>query len=233
MKRFYTEVAIAAQAEGHALLLDGRPVMTPARARLLLPNATLADAIADEWRAQGDKIDPAAMPMTGFANAAIDQVSRDRDAFVRTIAAYAETDTLCYRADPDDALAQKQSELWDPLLEWAEKRYDISLIRVAGVIHRPQSAHSLSRLTAAVDALDSFNLATISTLVSIGGSLVAALAATEKSHDSDELWLAVNLEELWQEQLWGAEEEGVRMRQHRRIAFDDAVRFCQLVGAEA
>lgn len=226
MKRFYSLVSTQPVDGGHALLLDNRPVRTPLRAPLVVPSQAMADAIAEEWSSQGDEIVIASMPLTGFTNAAIDQVAPQHARFVDDIAAYGETDTLCYRADPGDPLAERQERDWEPILRWAENRYDISMIRVAGIIHRPQSTHSLSRLRAQVMALDAFSLAAFSTLTSLGGSLVAALALAEKAFDSERIWQAICLEELWQEELWGADGEAVAARRHRRAAFDAAWRFC-------
>ena len=226
MKRFYSQVSTQPVDGGHALLLDNRPVKTPLRAPLVVPSQAMADAIAGEWAAQGEDIVIASMPLTGFANAAIDQVAPQRQRFVDDIAAYGETDTLCYRADPGDPLAQRQDRDWEPILQWAENRYDIRLIRVAGIIHQPQSTHSLSRLKTSVNAMDAFTLAGFLTLVGIGGSLVSALALLEQAFDSGTIWQAICLEEMWQEELWGADAEAVAAREHRRAAFDAAWRFC-------
>lgn len=226
MKRFYKTVTTEPAENGHALLLDSRPVKTPLRAPLVLPTAAMAEAVAAEWEAQGEEIAIAAMPLTGFANAAIDQIAPQRERFIDDIAAYAETDTLCYRADPGDPLAERQDRDWEPILRWAENRYDISMIRVAGIIHQPQSTHSLSRLKSVVAALDAFTLAGFSTLTGIGGSLISALALSEQAFDSVTIWQAISLEELWQEELWGVDAQAVAAREHRRAAFDAAWRFC-------
>lgn len=226
MKRFYSSVTIDPVEGGFALLLDGRPVKTPGRARLVLPSAAMAQAVADEWAGQGEEIIIATMPMTGFANAAIDRIAPDPARFIGDIAAYGETDTLCYRADPGDPLAARQQHEWEPILEWAEHRYDIRLIRVAGIVHQPQSTHSLSRLISVVAACDPYVLAGLSTIASIGGSLVSSLAMLEQAFDSETIWRAVCLEELWQEELWGADGEAETTRALRKAAFDDAFRFC-------
>ncbi|WP_446653986.1 ATP12 family chaperone protein [Blastomonas sp.] len=226
MKRFYKTVTTEPVEAGHALLLDGRSVKTPLRAPLILPTAALAEAVAAEWDAQGEEIVIAAMPLTGFANAAIDQVVPHHQRFIDDIVAYGETDTLCYRADPGDPLAERQDRDWEPILQWAENRYDIRMIRVAGIIHQPQSSHSLSRLRSVVGAMDPFVLAGFSTLAAIGGSLIGALALWDQAFDSGTIWRAICLEELWQEELWGADAEAVAAREHRRGAFDAAWRFC-------
>ncbi|MDM7957241.1 ATP12 family chaperone protein [Blastomonas sp.] len=226
MKRFYKTVSVADAEAGYQLLLDDRPVRTPARAPLVLPTAEMAQSVADEWAGQGEDIVIATMPMTGFANAAIDRILPDRGRFVSDILAYGATDTLCYRADPGDPLATRQQEVWEPILTWSEKRYDIGLVRVAGIIHQPQSQHSLSRLQAVVESFDPSGLAGLTTLASIGGSLIAALALIEKAFDSERIWQAVCLEELWQVELWGTDADAETTRQLRRAAFDDAARFC-------
>ena len=226
MKRFYKTVSVDRQGSGFALLLDGRGVKTPARQPLVLPSAALARAVAAEWQAQGDEINIASMAMTGFANAAIDRIAPEPALFVREIASFGETDTLCYRADSGDPLAVRQGELWDPMLEWAENFYDITLIRIAGVIHQPQPPHSLLRLKAAVAPLNPFVLAPMITLTTIGGSLVAALGLLEGAFDLATVWRAISLEELWQEELWGVEAEAVKARLHRKLAFDEAYKFC-------
>lgn len=226
MKRFYKSVTTDAVADGYGLLLDGRPVKTPLRHPLVLPTRAMADAVAAEWDAQGEEIVIASMPHTGFANGAIDQVTPQQQRFVDEIAAYGESDTLCYRADHGDPLADRQDREWEPVLQWAENRFDISLIRIAGIIHQPQSTHSLSRLKAPVAAMNPFFLAGFSTLTSIGGSLVSALALVEKAFDSETIWRAICLEELWQEELWGADGDAVATRGLRRAAFDAAYHFC-------
>lgn len=231
MKRFYTRVTVEPVEAGFALMLDGRPVKTPGRAQLVLPSISMAQAIADEWAGQGEEIVIASMPMTGFANAAIDRIAPDPARFISDIAGYGETDTLCYRADPGDPLAARQHAEWEPILQWAENRYDITLLRVAGIVHQPQSMHSLSRLTAAVAALDPHGLAGLSTLTSIGGSLVSSLALLEQAFDFEAIWRAVCLEELWQEELWGADAEAEETRALRRADFADAHRYCRIARA--
>lgn len=226
MKRFYKTVTTDVVANGYALLLDGRPVKTPMRQALVMPTLAMANAVAAEWEAQGEDIVISSMPHTGFANAAIDQVMPQQQRFIDDIAAFGESDTLCYRADPGDPLAARQDLEWEPVLQWAENRFDISLIRIAGIIHQPQSTHSLSRLKSAVVGMDPFVLAGFSTLTSLGGSLISALALLENAFDSEAIWRAICLEEIWQEELWGADGEALVTRAHRRAAFDAAYRFC-------
>ncbi len=228
MKRFYKEVTVVPADKGSGVLLDERPIKTPARNPLILANMALAEAVAEEWRAQGEEIDPASMVMTGFANAAIDRVAPDREAFARPIAAYAETDMLCYRAEAGDPQAEKQDAEWEPLLRWAERRYDVVFTRIAGISYQDQPAATLARMSEAVLAQDDFTLAAMNPLTTISGSLVCTLALLEGEVDTEALWPIANLEELWQAELWGEDAEALATREANRVKFEAAVRFCEL-----
>ncbi|WP_157216726.1 ATP12 family chaperone protein [Flavisphingomonas formosensis] len=226
MKRFYKTVAIG---DDRSILLDGRSVKTPARQPLMLPGAALAEAVAEEWRAQGETIDPRTMPLTGLANAAIDRVAPDPDAFTATLAPYAETDLLCYRADEPADLVARQAEAWDPLLEWARGRYDIGFEVVTGIVHRAQHEATVARLAAALAACDPFRLAALSPLVTIGGSLVAALALAEGRIEAGTAFEATHLDELWQAEQWGEDPFAADARAARRRDFEAAARFLALL----
>ncbi len=227
MKRFWREVGVSAGA----IRLDGKPVRTPARAELILPNDVLAQAVADEWRAVGATTDPRAMPLTGLANAAIDQVARGSAAFVATLASYAETELLCYRAETQPDLALREAERWDSLLAWARARYDIGFTLASGVMHRPQPAETIIRLSAALAARSAFELAALSPLITIGGSLVVALMLAEDAIDARRAFDATHLDELWQAELWGEDWMAADARALRRADFDAAARFLRLVQA--
>jgi chaperone required for assembly of F1-ATPase len=225
VKRFWTE----ARAEGGAVLLDGRPVRTPRRNALELPSAALAQAIADEWRAVGEELDPRALPLTGLANAAIDIVEADRAGFTADLSRYAETDLLAYRAASPADLVARQAAEWDPLLAWLRERYDVHVELVTGIMHRPQPEATLARLREALGARSSFELAALSPIVTIGASLIAGLALAERAFDAERLWTAINLDELWQEELWGEDALAVQARDARRRDWDAAVRFLELL----
>jgi chaperone required for assembly of F1-ATPase len=229
VKRFYSEAATAPCADGIALLLDGRPVKTPARNPLAVPTEPLAEAIAAEWKAQGEKIDPRAMPLTGLANAAIDRAAPDPPAFARPLAAYGGTDLLCYRAEGPGPLVRRQAELWDPLLAWARRRFDVDFEMVRGVIPRPQPALTVDRLARAVAALDPFRLAALSPLVTISGSLVVALALVEGEIGLEEAWAAATLDEAWQAEQWGQDPLAAAALDARRREFEAAWRFLTLL----
>ncbi len=229
MKRFYKDASAAPVAGGWQITLDGRSVRTPARAALVVPTEALGRALAEEWQAQGDEIDPRSMPLTGLANAAIDRVEPDTAAFAQGLARYGESDLLCYRAEGPAALTARQSGTWDPLLAWARRRYDIDFEVAAGIMHRPQPAETLDRLARAVAARDAFQLAALSPLVTVSGSLVIALALAEAAIDLETGWRAATLDEHWQIEQWGEDPEAVAMLASRREDFDAGFRLLQLL----
>ena len=229
MKRFYTDATTRAGVDGLEVLLDGRPVKTPAKHPLLLPNQPLADAVAAEWQAQGETIDPRTMPLTGLANAAIDRVAPEPSAFARSIALYGESDLLCYRAEHPAELVQAQADAWDPLLGWARRRFDIDFEVVGGIVHRAQHPLTLERLSQAVAARDAFALAALSQFVTLSGSLVIGLALAEGAVTADEAWTAASVDERYQAARWGEDAEAARVQEARRADFLAAARFFSLL----
>jgi chaperone required for assembly of F1-ATPase len=225
MRRFWKDVTTQQSAWGFGVELDGRPLKTPMRNALHLPTTALADVVVSEWRAVEKEIDPAAMPFTGFANAAIDHVAPDRKAFASRIAAYGETDAFCYRAEAEDALAVRQAAEWDPWLDWARARYDVSFTLVEGIMPKAQPAASLEKLGAAVAARGTFELAAMAKLAHLSGSLVATLALIERAGTAAELWTACCLDELWQEELWGSDYWAQKNRTDRQAEFMQAAEF--------
>jgi chaperone required for assembly of F1-ATPase len=229
VKRFWTEVAVVEQEGGWGIALDGRPVRTPARAPLVMPGKSLADAIAQEWREAGEEVDPRAMPLTGLANAAIDRVAPDRRAFAAGLARYAEADLACYRAQGPGALVERQSARWDELLGWARRRFDVDFVTTDGLIHVAQPSATVERLVQAVAALDTFHLAGLSPLVTLGGSLVAALAVLEGAIAPEAAWDSVTIDEHWQRDQWGADAEAEAALEDKRRDFLAAARFLSLL----
>ncbi|MBW8745823.1 MAG: ATPase [Sphingomonas sp.] len=225
MKRFYKEVTVA----DRAILLDGKPVRTPARAELILPTAALADAVAAEWRSQEGDIDPRTMRLTGLSNAAIDRVAPDLAAFTRPLAAYAESDLLCYRADAPPELIARQAEAWDPLLDWAGRRFDVRFTVTSGIVHAPQPAATIARLGQALAAYDAFHLAALAPIVTIGGSLVVALALAEDEVDPDSAFDLTHLDELWQARRWGEDRLALEARAVRKRDFMAAAQLLDLL----
>jgi chaperone required for assembly of F1-ATPase len=220
VKRFWKDVAVV----DRAVLLDGRPVRTPARAPLVLPNEALAQAVAGEWGAVGEAVDPRAMPLTGLANAAI-----DRPPPAYALATYAESDLLCYRAETPEPLVARQVEIWDPLLDWATKRYDVAFAVTAGIVHVPQAANTLVRLGAATATFGPWARAALSPLVTISGSIIIALMLAEGVIDPDTAFNAAHLDEIWQAELWGEDAEALAARDARQTDFMNAARFLALL----
>jgi chaperone required for assembly of F1-ATPase len=229
MKRFYKQAEAApTEGGGFAILLDGRPVVTPAKRKLALPTVALAD-VAAEWNAQGEKLDPRSMPLTGLANAAIDRVEPDPETFARSLAKYGESDLLCYRAEGPGPLVRRQAEAWGPLLQWARRRFDVDFTLVEGIVHRPQPADTVDRLARAVSARDPFTLAALSPLVTISGSLIVALAMAEGAIGLEEAWAAATVDETWQAEKWGQDSLAAAALEARRQDFKTARRFLELL----
>ncbi len=229
MKRFYKAVTVAvegpSESRGFRVMLDGRPLRTVGGRAQIVPSAPLAEALAAEWSGQGEEIDAARFVFRDLTDYAIDVVVPGQAAVVDELIPYAETDTLCYRAEPDEALGIRQRAVWDPLLADAEARWDVRFVRVAGIMHRPQPDETLTRLRDDLAARDGFTLAAVKTTASLAASLVLGLMAVEPGANIDALWDAANLEEDWQAELWGKDAEALARRARRHAAFAAAARF--------
>jgi chaperone required for assembly of F1-ATPase len=228
MRRFWKEVAAEPCEGGWRVTLDGRPIRTHCGNPQLVPGEPLADALAAEWRAQADEIDSKAFLLRDLAEYAIDHVRPDRAAAIAGLLRYAETDTLCYRADPDDALYRRQREVWDPLLANLEACHGVRLQPVSGVVHRPQDAAAIARLREVLEGEDDFTLAALHTLAPLAASLTVALAALAPDADPAALFAAANCEQDWQAEQWGWELEAERDRAAKLAAFAAAARFARL-----
>lgn len=232
MKRFYKQVAVAPGEGGWRVLLDGRAIKTAGGLPQAVPTSALAEAMADEWAEQGEAIDPAGFILRDMADYAIDIAARDRPGVIRELLPFAETDTLCYRAEEGEALHERQLAVWEPLLTAAETRWDIRFERIGGVIHRAQPVETVNRLEAVLADQSDFALAALRTLASLTASLVIGLAALEPGAPdglgAEVLWQAANLEEDWQAELWGKDSEAEALRALRFRAFAAAMRFAEL-----
>lgn len=225
MKRFWKTVTVESTDAGLGIALDGRPVRTPGRVPLTLPTPGLAQAVAGEWSAVEDRLDPRAMPLTGLANAAIDRIAPDPAAFAAGLAAYGESDLLCYRAEDPEPLVARQQAAWDPVLGWARQRYDVTFAITAGVMHVAQPPATIARLEEATAARDAFALGGLSPIVTITGSLVLALALAERAFDAETVWNAAHVDEDWQVERWGEDPLATEARLIRRRDYDAAVQF--------
>lgn len=231
MKRFYRNVAVVPAGAGHTVALDGKPIKTPAKLPLVMPNRALAAAIAAEWEAQETEIRPADMPLTRLASTAIDRVAPQRPEVVQQIAGYAATDLVCYRAAHPPELAARQQAVWQPLLDWAVLRYDAPLDIAIGVIPVGQPEASLRALAAAVAEHDDWALAALHLATGACGSLVISLALGEGHVDAATAFAASQLDESFQIEAWG---EDAEQALRRRGLFDDlaaAARFLSLLRA--
>jgi chaperone required for assembly of F1-ATPase len=231
-KRFWKAAAVVQAERGFAVELDGRGVKTPAKQALHLPTRAMAEAVALEWDAQENIINPNTMPVTKTANAAIDKVMVQHGEVADMLAAYGDSDLLCYRAEAPEELVARQIEQWDPMLDWAEERLAARLLPRTGVMHIPQDPKAVGLLRDQTHALDPFELAAFHDLVSLSGSLVLGFAAARGARPADELWNISRLDELWQEEQWGKDEDATALALIKRDAFLHAVRMFGLAQAD-
>lgn len=218
-KRFWKEVTVEQSDAGYTVLLDGRDVKTPAKASLIVPTVGFANAVAAEWDAQEELIDPLSMPFTRSANAAIDKVSIQKDEVADMLAAYGDSDLLCYRADYPKVLAERQANEWDPMLDWAAESLSARLETREGVIHQSQDPEALRALSERVHALSVFQLAGFHDLVSLSGSLILGFAAARNVQPAKAIWEISRLDELWQAEEWGHDEEADAAAAVKEAAF--------------
>ena len=228
MKRFYKDVSVEEADGGFRVTLDHRPIRTSGGAAQVVPSRALAEALAAEWRAQSDEIDPNGFALRDLADYAIDRVVPDPPAAAARLLPYADTDTLCYRAEPDEPLYRRQQDLWEPLVQAFEARHGIRLERISGIVHRPQPPESLARLRAVLATLDPFTLAALETLARIAASLAIALLTLEPGADAEALFAAANCEQDWQAELWGWEWHAEEDRARRLASFHHAAEFARM-----
>ncbi len=233
MKRFWKAVTVAPEGAGFEVRLDARPLCTPGKARCLLPTRALADAIAAEWAAAapetGAAIRPALLPLTRAANTAIDRVTAEHDAVVRTVTAYGGTDLICYRAPGPAGLVRRQAEGWDPLIAWARDALGAPLLMGEGVMHVAQPAASHARLEAAVRAHDPWELTALHDLVTLTGSLVIGLAVSRGHLTATDAWRLGRIDEDWNITEWGEDAEAAAQAARRRADFLGAARLLDLL----
>lgn len=224
-KRFYKDASVEAEGDGFAVRLDDRPIRTPSKQRFILPTAQMAEAVAAEWCAQDKVIDPTTMPWTRSANSAIDKVSAQRTEIMDHLAEYGETDLLYYRAERPLELIARQAEAWDPILDWAARRFDLSFRTTSGVMPVAQSDAVAGRLRHTMEPMSDFQLTGFHDLVALSGSLLLALAAVERPDDATALWQASRIDEDWQAEQWGIDEEAAEVAARKRRDFLHAMEF--------
>jgi chaperone required for assembly of F1-ATPase len=224
-KRFWKTAGLVPEDGGFAVELDGRRVKTPAKAPLVVPTRAMAQAIADEWNAQGEMVNPLVMPVTRSANAAIDKVVHQHAEVADMLVGYGETDLLCYRADRPEGLCKRQAEQWDPALDWAAETLGARLEPRVGIVHAPQPAGAIRHLSEKVHAMSPFQLAAFHDLVSLSGSLILGFAAARDWKSANQIWQISRLDELWQQESWGKDDEAESASEKKRQAFGHAKRF--------
>ncbi|KQT50117.1 ATPase [Methylobacterium sp. Leaf456] len=228
-KRFYKEAGLSQTEAGHRLVLDGRGANTPGRRPLAVPSRALGEALAAEWAAQVETIDPRTMPLTRLVNTAIDGVADRMAEVAADLAAFAATDLIAYRADAPDRLVAEQSAAWDPLVDWAGETLGARLFLAEGVMHVEQPEASVAALRAAVQAVDDpFRLAALHTLTTLTGSLVIGLAVLHGRLTADAAWAAAHVDESYQASVWGPDAEAQARLAHRRTEFDAAATVASL-----
>jgi chaperone required for assembly of F1-ATPase len=229
-KRFYKRAEAAGEAGegGFAVLLDGKPVRTPARRALAAPSRALAAAIAAEWNAQADVIDPGRMPLTRLANVVIDAVAEKSGPVADEIARYLGSDLLCYRADAPEGLVAKETELWDPVLSWARDELGARFVQVQGVIHATQPQEAIAAARAGIPA-DIWRLGAASSITTLTGSALLALAVAHGAIDGERAWAAAHADEDWQMAQWGRDDLALARRAFRYAEMRAAVQVLALV----
>ncbi len=226
-KRFWKAASVVEVDDGFGVVLDERPLRTPAKQALVLPTASLAEKIAAEWEAVAEVIDPNAMPWTRSANSAIDKIIQQRKEVEAHLISYAETDLTCYRAVGPATLIARQAATWDPLLDWASETYDVSFNVTTGVMPVAQPAATATALAQAMDEMTVFELTGFHDLVTLSGSYVIALAVIAARDSRDLLWRASRIDEDFQIEQWGEDEEAAEEATLRQLAFLHAADFFQ------
>jgi len=228
-KRFYERAHVGEAGEGgYPVLLDGKPVRTPARRLLAAPTAALAQAIADEWNAQEKSIDPARMPLTRLANVTIDAVAAAAGPVADEVVAYLGTDLVCYRADGPEGLVARQTEIWDPVLDFARDELGARFVQVEGVMHAAQPKEAIAAARAGIPA-DIWRLAAVSSITTLTGSALIALALAHGALGTDEAWGAAHVDEDWQMAQWGRDDIALSRRAFRQAEFEAAAMVLALV----
>ena len=228
-KRFYDDVAIKDEGVGVGVLLDGKPVRTPGKAPFVVPNKAVAEAIGDEWRGQGARIDPATMPLTRLANSVIDGVKGHEQAVIGDILNYAGSDLICYRAEGPKGLVTRQTKHWDPIVAWAKQDLGVPMRLAEGVMHVAQAPTSLDAIGKRLAGFDAWSLAGLHVMTGLSGSALLALAVALGRLTPEAAWEAAHVDEDWQISQWGEDEEAKERRENRRRDFAAAARMLELL----
>ena len=229
LKRFYSEVSVAPVADGYEVRLDGKAVRSRSGQILRLPARALAEAIAQEWEGQDEKLDFASLPLTQLGFIAIDATANTMVQTREAIAKFAGSDLICYRAEHPEALVKMEAELWDPVLHWVNETHGTEFVVVKGITFTAQPEESLNKIARHIDGFDAFQLTALKSMTEITGSLILALATAAEHLPWEAAWQAAQVDEEWQRGQWGADKEATAVSDHKRSAFTCAARFFALL----
>ncbi|WP_259783210.1 ATP12 family chaperone protein [Aestuariispira ectoiniformans] len=230
MKRFYKNAGTSAVEDGFAVQLDGRNIKTPAKAGLVLPALALAEAVAVEWQAQGEEIDPQSMPIMTLASTVIDRVVPNHAEVAEIVASYGESDLLCYRATAEQPeLVKRQQDAWQPWLDWAMRQLDAPLSVTEGIMHVDQPSDSLNALKTVVEACDAYELASLHEFTSLTGSLVLGIAVLKGELEAGTAFDLAHVDEEHQAELWGRDEEAEARLEKRKGDLLNAAEFLRFL----
>ena len=217
-KRVYTSAGVGEADGEYAITLDGKPIRTPSGRQVIVPARAIADAIAAEWNAQAETIDPLTMPLTRLANSVVEGVVDKIDAVADDIAKYLGSDLLFYRAGHPEALVAREAAHWDPILFWAADTLGAHFILAEGIVHVRQPETAIAAARAALPA-DAWSIAALHVLTSLTGSALLALALFHDVIDQDQVWAAAHVDEDWNSEKWGVDEEVAARRAARLVDF--------------
>ncbi len=227
-RRFYKQVAVTGTAAPFAVTLDERTLRTPLKRALDLPTRRLAEKVAGEWEAQSEKIDPQSMPYTKLANTALDRVAPDRDRILGEIVDFAGSDLVCYRAEKPQGLVERQARAWQPVLDWAHRAFGAEFQVTEGIVHVEQPAASLAAMRRHLAGRSPWALTALHNMTTLTGSALISAMASEGGILPAEAWLAAHVDEDWQIEQWGWDEEARHRRDYRKREFDICLHFCEL-----
>ncbi len=230
-RRFYSDVAVAAAAGEWRVLLDGKPARTPGKRLLAVAAKRLAQALASEWAAQAERINPISMPLTRLVTTALDGVAGREAAIAADMISYAGSDLLCYRAPSPPGHVALQAERWNPVLDWAQATHDLHFVLAEGIVHVAQPAATLARMAALTTGFDACRLAALHTITTVSGSALLMLAINEQAISPTAAWAAATVDEDWQQSQWGIVEEAAARRTRRASDFHAACTMLQLLGS--
>jgi chaperone required for assembly of F1-ATPase len=224
-KRFWQKADVVPEGDQFAIALDGRPVNTPSRRRLMVPTQPMAMRIAAEWEAQVEKVEPTTMPWTRSANSAVDKVPDQRSEVETHLMGYADTDLLSYRAEGPEELIMRQAAGWDPVLSWVEAKFGVRLVTTPGVMPVKQDPSHINRLAGYMAPMSHFALTGFHDLVTLSGSYILAVAVAENELESEAGWTLSRIDEQWQIDQWGTDDEATKQSTAKKVAFFHAAEF--------